>query len=87
MIMYSVPSMVISEPEYFPNSTLSFAFTVNLTSVPASDVLPGPTATTVPCWGFSWAVSGKMIPPEYTSYAGAASTKIRSDSGFILKAI
>jgi hypothetical protein len=31
---------------------------------PLSSVRPGPTATIFPSWGFSFAVSGMMIPPE-----------------------
>ena len=52
-IRYFLSSTVTSVPAYFPYSTTS----PTLTSM-GSSFLPGPAATTVPCWGFSFAVSG-----------------------------
>ena len=72
IIIYSFPSKVTSVPEYFPYNTLSPSLTVISTRVPLSLTFPGPTATIVPCCGFSCAVSGRMIPPVEVSSAAAA---------------
>jgi hypothetical protein len=40
--------------------------------------LPGPTATTFPCCGFSFAVSGMMIPPLLRSSSASLLTMLRS---------
>ena len=57
MIKYSLPSSVNSVPEYLPYNTESPTLTVT-----GASSFPGPTATTLPCCGFSFAVSGMMIP-------------------------
>jgi hypothetical protein len=42
---------------------------------------PGPTAITSPCWGFSLAVSGMMMPPAVFSSASTRRTTTRSCKG------
>ncbi len=49
-------------PDHLPYNTLSPTFTSSGSRRPSSSRLPLPTATTSPCIGFSWAVSGMMIP-------------------------
>src|SRR5439155_9839429 len=49
--------------------------------LPFSSGLPSPTASTLPCLGFSLAVSGRMIPPAVLSSASSRSTTILSFSG------
>jgi len=39
---------------------------------------PGPTAMTLPCCGFSWAVSGMMMPPAVFASASIRSMTTRS---------
>ena len=63
MIRSSCPSILTSVPDHLPNSTLSPAFTSRGTILPLSSRAPGPTAMISPCWGFSAAVSGMMMPP------------------------
>ena len=57
---------LISVPAYLPYKTVSPAFTVT-----GSSFLPGPAAITVPRCGFSFAVSGIIIPPAVFSSAAA----------------
>src|SRR4051794_14325614 len=45
---------------------------------------PGPTATTVPSWGFSLAVSGMTRPEAVVGSASLAWTTTRSSSGLML---
>src|SRR5215217_353845 len=45
---------------------------------------PGPTATTVPSWGFSLAVSGMTRPEAVVVSASLAWTTTRSSSGLML---
>ena len=63
MIMYSLPSILMSEPEYLPNRMRSPALTSSGISLPSSSRLPLPTATTSPSCGFSLAESGMNSPP------------------------
>ena len=63
MIMYSTPSSLTSVPDHLPNSTRSPTLTSIGMSLPLSSRPPGPTAMTSPSWGFSFAVSGMMMPP------------------------
>jgi hypothetical protein len=42
---------------------------------------PGPTATTSPCMGFSWAVSGMMMPPLVLVSSSTRRTTTRSCRG------
>jgi hypothetical protein len=76
MIRNSSPSIWISVPAYLPYSTVSPTFTVT-----GSSFLPGPAATTVPRCGFSFAVSGMIIPPAVFSSAGAGFTITLSAKG------
>src|SRR5699024_8341419 len=50
---------------------------------PSSSKRPSPTATTVPSWGFSLAVSGMTSPDAVVVSAAVASTRILSSSGLI----
>src|SRR3989441_154181 len=83
MIRYSLSSSFTSEPEYFPKRILSPALTSSGTFLPSSVTLPLPTAMTLPSWGFSFAVSGMMIPPFLTSFSSSRSTRRRSCNGRI----
>ena len=80
-IRYSWPSTVISVPEYFPNKILSLGFTSGGFVFPLSVSFPFPTATTSPCWGFSFAVSGRTIPPFVFSSASNTLMITRSANG------
>src|SRR5262249_18897301 len=72
MIRYSTPSILTSVPDHLPNSTRSPALTSIGISLPVSSRPPGPTATTSPCCGFSFAVSGMIMPPAGLSSASVA---------------
>src|SRR6266446_1149801 len=50
--------------------------------VPLSRILPVPTASTMPSWGFSLAVSGSTIPDLVLSSFSTGFTTTRSPSGF-----
>ena len=63
MIRYSSPSILTSVPDHLPNRIRSPALTSSGMSLPLSSRPPGPTAMTSPSWGFSFAVSGMMMPP------------------------
>ena len=76
MIRRSFPSTLISVPAYLPYKIVSPGLTVV-----GSSFLPGPTAITVPLCGFSFAVSGIIIPDSVVVSAAAGSTKTRSPSG------
>jgi hypothetical protein len=69
MIRKSSPSIVISVPAYLPYSTVSPDFTVT-----GSSFFPGPAAMIVPRCGFSFAVSGMIMPPAVFSSAAAGFT-------------
>src|SRR5213076_3285961 len=86
MIRYVSLSILISVPPYFEMRTLSPFFTVKSTFLPLSSILPVPRATTLPSCGFSFAVSGIMIPPFFTSCSSIGCTSTRSPSGFTLTA-
>src|SRR5438067_4817034 len=79
-------SILISVPPYFEMRTLSPFLTVKSTFFPLSSILPVPRATTLPSCGFSFAVSGIMIPPFFTSCSSIGCTSTRSPSGFTLTA-
>src|SRR6185436_10782445 len=81
MMRYSLPSILISCPAYLPNSTVSFAFTSSGVILPSFSMRPLPTAMTLPCMGFSFAVSGMMIPPTFCSPSSIRLTMMRSCSG------
>src|SRR5262249_45482592 len=80
-ITYSVPSILTSVPLYLPISTRSPFFTSIAMRLPSSVSLPGPTATTSPSCGFSFAVSGMMIPPRIVSCSSMRRIRIRSARG------
>src|SRR5436309_1329286 len=84
MIRYDSFSIFISVPPYFEISTLSPFLTVKSTFLPLSSIFPVPRATTLPSCGFSFAVSGMMIPPFFTSFSSIGCTSTRSPSGFTL---
>ena len=63
MIRRSSPSILTSVPDHLPNRMMSPALTSSGISLPLSSREPGPTAITSPSCGFSFAVSGMMIPP------------------------
>src|SRR6185295_2250770 len=81
MMRNSSPSSLISCPEYFPNRMRSPAFTSSGTRLPSSFDLPAPAAITLPCWGFSLAESGMMIPPTFCSPSSIRETMMRSCNG------
>src|SRR5438552_15809190 len=87
MIRYDSSSILISVPPYFEISTVSPFFTVHSTFLPLSSIFPVPRATTLPSCGFSFAVSGMMIPPFFTSFSSIGCTSTRSPSGLTLTAI
>jgi hypothetical protein len=51
--------------------------------LPSSPIFPGPAATTLPSCGFSFAVSGMMIPPAVLFSSSTLTTKILSFIGLI----
>src|SRR3954447_16352827 len=64
--------------------TTSPTFTSSGTRLPLSSMRPGPTAMTVPSWGFSLAVSGMTRPEAVVVSASLAWTTTRSSSGLML---
>jgi len=62
-IFTSLPSTSMSVPPYLLNSTWSPTATARGARSPDSSSRPGPTAVTLPRWGFSLAVSGRTMPP------------------------
>src|SRR4030095_12946173 len=87
MINRYSPSPLISAPPYLPNSTRSPACTSSGWREPSSLYLPRPAAITSPSWGFSFAVSGMMMPPRTCSPSSMRLTITRSCSGWILVVI
>src|SRR5438876_5780991 len=83
-ILYSLPFNLTSVPPYLLISTRSPFLTSNGTFLPLSSVLPVPSAMMRPSVGFSFAVSGMMMPPFLTSFSSTGSTSTRSPSGFRL---
>jgi hypothetical protein len=81
MIRSSWPSILTSVPDHLPNSTRSPTLRSIGMSLPASSRPPGPTAMISPCEGFSWAVSGMMMPPADFPSGSIRSTTTRSCSG------
>ncbi len=81
IIRNSSPSILISVPEYFPNRTLSPFLTSRGRTFPSSVTRPVPTAMISPWIGFSFAVSGMMIPPFDFSSSTNLLTSTRSCSG------
>lgn len=66
-----------SVPEYFPYKTVSSTLTVI-----GFSLVPEPTATTTPFCGFSFAVSGIIIPEAVLVSASRGSTRTLSANGF-----
>ena len=62
MIPSSSLSILTSVPDHLPNRTRSPTLRSIGISLPASSRPPGPTAVISPCDGFSFAVSGMMVP-------------------------
>src|SRR5207249_7939737 len=80
-IRTSSPSILMSVPVYFPKRILLPTLTSSGSLVPFSRILPFPTARTSPFWGFSFAVSGMMMPPLAVSLSSMRRTSKRSCSG------
>src|SRR4029077_15431317 len=80
MISSSTPPISTSVPDHLPNSTRSPTLRSMGMSLPASSRPPGPTAVISPCDGFSFAVSGMMMPPADFSSASMRLTTTRSCS-------
>src|SRR6201999_2702504 len=78
---YSSPEYFTSVPPYLLYSTTSPTWTSTGTRAPLSSKRPGPTARTLPSWGFSFAVSGITSPDAVTCSASSGWTTIRSSSG------
>src|SRR5712692_1606874 len=81
MIRSSTSSILTSVPDHLPNSTRSPTLRSIGMSFPASSRPPGPIAVTSPCDGFSWAVSGMIMPPADFASASMRLTTTRSCSG------
>src|ERR1700709_2482882 len=62
-------------------------FTSGGTRLPLSSTRPGPTAMTVPSWGFSLAVSGMTRPEAVVVSASLAWTTTRSSSGLMVTCV
>src|SRR5215813_1470514 len=81
---YSSPPYLTSVPPYLLYSTTSPTLTsIGTRLVPASSNRPGPTAMTLPSWGFSFAVSGMTRPEAVVCSASSGRTTIRSSSGLM----
>src|SRR5712691_574263 len=76
--------MRTSVPDHLPTRTLSPALTASGSRWPFSRIRPDPTAITSACCGFSFAVSGTMIPPTFCSPSSIRFTSTRSRSGLTL---
>src|SRR3989440_10109583 len=81
MMSNSSPSMLTSLPAYDVNRTRSPSFTWKAARLPFSRSLPSPTERTLPCFGFSLAVSGSTMPPAVRSSASRRFTTILSFRG------
>src|SRR5579863_3302532 len=81
MIRRSTPSSLTSVPDHLPNNTRSPTLRSIGINLPVSSRPPGPTATISPCEGFSWAVSGMMMPPADFASGSIRSTTTQSCSG------
>src|SRR5207244_4378605 len=87
IIRCSWPSILISVPAYFENSTRSPGLMSRARTFPSSRIFPFPTAMTSPSMGFSLAVSGMMIPPFVFSSSCTRLTITRSCKGRIFMMI
>ena len=77
-IRYSSPSILICVPAYLSYMMVSPTFTVT-----GSFSVPGPTASTVAVWVFSWAASGIIMPDAVFDSAFAGFTRTLSAKGLI----
>ena len=66
-----MPSNLSSVPAYFPYNTVSPTLTVI-----GSSFVPFPIATTLPFWGFSFALSGIIIPEAVVVSAATGSIRM-----------
>ncbi len=78
---YSCPSIFTSLPPYWPKITVSPTLTPIGETSPESFFLPGPTAITSPCEGFSVAVPERMMPPADVFSSSFLSTTTLSCKG------
>src|SRR4029453_3912111 len=74
----SLPSYLTSVPPYLLKITTSPSATSTGTPFPFSPLRPGPVASTLPSWGFSFAVSGMTRPEAVVCSASSGSTRMRS---------
>src|SRR5713226_9341139 len=81
MTTRSSPSILISVPDHFPNSTRSPILTSSGCNLPSSPRVPGPAAMTSLFTGFSLAVSGMMMPPTVFSSCSMRRISTRSCNG------
>ena len=82
MIRCSSPSILISVPEYFPNRIRSLTLTSSGVILPSS-LLSLSNGDDFAFRGFSFAVSGMMIPPLVFSSSSIRLTMTRSCKGLI----
>src|SRR5690606_33624554 len=80
---YSSAPNFTSVPPYLLYSTRSPTATSSGTRLPLSSMRPGPTATTSPSWGFSFAVSGMTRPLAVVVSASTCWMTMRSSSGLM----
>ena len=79
----ATPSILTSVPDHLPNRMRLPTLTSMGMSLPLSSRPPGPTAMTLPCCGFSWAVSAMMMPPAVFASASIRSMTTRSAVGIL----
>src|SRR3954449_181889 len=80
---YSSAPSLISVPPYLEKMTVSPSLMSSGSRWPFSN-RPGPTARTVPSWGFSLAVSGITMPDAVVCSDSSTVTTMRSSSGLML---
>src|SRR3954447_16844545 len=80
---YSLAPNFTSVPPYFEKMTVSPSWMSSGSRWPFSN-RPGPTARTVPSWGFSLAVSGITMPDAVVCSDSSTVTTMRSSSGLML---
>src|SRR6185312_9614737 len=83
MTTSSAPSNLTSAPLYLPNRIRSPTLKSQGRTCPFSRILPLPTATILPCTGFSAAVSGITMPPGEVRSSSRRFTITRSWRGRI----
>ena len=75
MIRSSSPSSLTSLPDHLPKRMMSPSLTSSGATSPLSFLEPAPAATTMPCCGFSCAVSGRIIE-QNVKFIGKEEIKI-----------